>query len=146
MTKNIIMDVHSKDIRRKNMQSIRSKDTKIELIVRRYLHSNGLRYRLHSPSLPGKPDIVIPKYQTIVLVNGCFFHRHENCMKATIPDQNREKWLKKFSENIARDKVKIKELEDLCWNVIVVWGCELEPKKQENTLQGLLISIIRNTN
>lgn len=107
-----------------NMSRIRSKDTKPEIIVRKKLFSLGYRYRLHAKELPGKPDIVLPKYKTAIFVHGCFWHRHQNCKKSTTPIANKEFWREKFRRNVARDRRNKKNLELLGWKVLFVWECE----------------------
>ena len=108
-----------------NMSRIKSKDTTPERIVRSFLHRNGFRFRLHAKDLPGKPDIVLPKYKTVIEVRGCYWHRHEGCKDATTPSTNTDFWQKKFADNVARDKRTEQELKALGWNVIVVWECEV---------------------
>lgn len=106
------------------MSGIRGNDTKPELLVRSFLHRRGLRFRLHT-NLPGRPDLVLPKYHAVVFVHGCFWHRHENCRYATMPMSNAAFWQEKFSANVRRD-VKVKEqLEVLGWRVQVIWSCQL---------------------
>lgn len=107
-----------------NMSQVRSKDTKPEQIVRSLLHRQGFRFRLHRKDLPGHPDIVLPKYATVILVHGCFWHRHEGCSDATTPKSRSEFWKKKFTENIMRDKRTTSALRAKGWRVIVVWECE----------------------
>jgi DNA mismatch endonuclease (patch repair protein) len=107
------------------MSRIRSKDTKPEIRVRSILHKMGYRFRLHRNDLPGKPDIVLPKYKSVIFVNGCFWHRHENCKYATTPKSNEEFWNRKFSDTVARDKRNWSDLEKLGWRVHVVWQCQL---------------------
>ena len=131
-------DVHSKKIRSYNMSRIRSKDTKPEMIVRKYLFSNGIRYRLHYEALPGNPDLVILKKKYAIQINGCFWHGHKNCSQFKLPRSNKEWWLKKISKNIERDKKNYKLLSDKGWKVTVVWDCQLNPKKREKTLAKLL--------
>jgi len=106
------------------MSLVAQKNTKPEMIVRKFLHSLGFRYRLHRKDLPGKPDIVLPKYKLAIFVHGCFWHRHPGCKKSTIPSTNREYWLKKFRDNIERDKKVQKELKELNWLPLVIWECE----------------------
>jgi DNA mismatch endonuclease (patch repair protein) len=118
------MDVHTPEQRSFNMSRIRSKDTKPELLVRRLLHHKGYRFRLHRHDLPGSPDVVLPKYNTLIYVHGCFWHRHEGCRFATTPDNNAEKWQRKFQENILRDQKNREEAQRLGWLPIVVWECE----------------------
>ena len=112
--------------RHKTMSRIRSTNTKPEMIVRRYLHACGLRYRLHVVTLPGKPDIVLPRYGTCVLVNGCFWHGHEGCKYFRLPLSNQDYWSSKIERNIARDRESQARLEVMGWRVIVVWECELK--------------------
>ena len=118
------MDVHTPAQRSFNMSRIRSRDTKPEHKVRSLLHKLGYRFRLHLGNLPGCPDIVLPKYRTLIYVHGCFWHRHEGCRFSTTPATNTGKWLKKFQENIARDTRNQKEAQQLGWTSIVVWECE----------------------
>ena len=132
------MDSLSKEHRSWNMSRIRSKDTKPERIVRSFLHRNGLRFRLHVKNLPGKPDIVFPKYKTVIFVHGCFWHRHKGCSDATIPSSNRDFWQNKFKRNVKRDKEEQAALRKLGWKVIVVWECEL---KEKNNLKSLFCRV-----
>ena len=120
------------------MSRIKSKDTTPERIVRSFLHRNGFRFRLNVKDLPGKPDIVLPKYKTVIEVRGCYWHRHEGCKDAATPSSNTDFWQKKFSENIARDQRSEQALKALGWNVIVVWECEVENKKYEEFLTTLI--------
>lgn len=110
------------------MSRIRSKDTKPEMVVRRHLHALGFRFRLHSSKLPGHPDIVLPKWHTVIFVNGCFWHRHEGCKTATMPKSNVEFWQAKFDRNVARDKKEHAALEAAGWHVIVIWECEVKKR------------------
>ena len=132
------MDTHSPSQRSWNMSRIKSKDTTPERLVRSFLHRNGFRFRLHVKKLPGHPDIVLPKYKTVIEVRGCFWHRHAGCKKTTTPLTNAEFWQKKFAENIARDQHTEKKLKSLGWNVLIVWECEVENK----TYQDFLINKI----
>ena len=118
--------------RSKNMSAIKSKNTKPEIIVRKFLHSKGYRFRIHRKDLPGSPDIVLPKYKTVVFVHGCFWHRHEGCKYKTMPITRKEFWENKFNQNIKRDKNNFKELEKLNWKVFVIWECQI--KNLENIL------------
>lgn len=136
-------DVLTKEQRHLNMSHIRGKDTKPEEIVRKYLFSKGYRYRKNDRRYPGKPDIVLPKYHTVIFVHGCFWHRHLGCRYATTPSTNREFWQKKFEQNIARDKEVEEQLEADGWNVIVVWECELSRKNQREERLRKLESEIR---
>ena len=134
------MDVHSKEVRSYNMSCIKGKGTKPEEIVRKYLFSQGLRYRKNDKRLPGTPDIVLPKYKTVVFVNGCFWHGHEDCKYFVWPKNNSEFWHKKISDNILRDQRKIQALDLQGWKVIVVWECKIKSDK-ENTLKNLIKEI-----
>ena len=116
--------------RSRNMSAIKSKNTKPEIKVRKFLHSMGYRFRLHSKDLPGSPDIVLPKYKTVIFVHGCFWHRHENCKYASTPKTRQEFWNKKFNENINRDKINQENLSSKGWKIIIVWECET--KNMEN--------------
>jgi DNA mismatch endonuclease (patch repair protein) len=138
------MDRHSAEIRSYNMSMIKSTGTKPEEMVRKYLFSKGLRYRKNVKTLSGKPDIVLRKYKTVVFVNGCFWHGHKGCRFFVMPKSNIEFWTEKISKNIARDKVTNIELENLGWNVITVWECDLKKDKRENTLEYLYYNILRN--
>lgn len=115
----------SKDKRSWNMSRIRSRHTKPELILRSLLHRSGFRFRINYNKLPGSPDIVLPKYKTVIFVHGCFWHRHPNCSKATTPNTNKGYWQKKFDKNVSRDIEIKKELKKLKWHIIVVWECEV---------------------
>ena len=108
------------------MAQVKSEDTTPEKIVRSALHRMGFRFRLHKKDLPGKPDIVLPKFKTVIFVNGCFWHRHPGCKRATMPASNTEYWEKKFSKTIERDAKTKQLLENLGWQVFVVWECELK--------------------
>ena len=105
------------------MSGIRGKDTKPEMIVRKALHAAGLRFRLHGKDLPGKPDLVLPKYRAIIFVHGCFWHRHEGCRFATTPATRPEFWDEKFRKNIERDEKSIKELLESGWRIGIIWEC-----------------------
>lgn len=118
-------DVFSEEKRSEIMSRVRSEDTSPELRVRSTLHRLGFRFRLHRRDLPGSPDIVLPKYRTVVFVHGCFWHRHPDCKRATLPRQNREFWRKKLSRNVQRDEEAQARLKALGWRVIVLWTCEL---------------------
>lgn len=138
------MDNHTKEVRSYNMSRIRSTNSKPEELVRRYLFSKGLRYRKNVKTLPGKPDIVLSKYKTIVFVNGCFWHAHQGCRYFVMPKSNTEYWNEKIDSNIKRDKLVYKQLSEAGWNVIIVWECELKKAKRENTLEYLYYNILRN--
>ena len=131
-------DVHSKEVRSHNMSRIRSKNTKPELLVRKFLFANGFRYRLHNKLLPGKPDIVLKKYRIVIFIHGCFWHKHKNCKYAFVPASNTHYWLPKLDKNVEKDVIAIKELRRLKWKVLVIWECNLKPSKQAKTLQRIL--------
>ena len=120
------MDVLTPEQRKKNMQNIRGKDTKIEVKVRSELFKRGFRFRKNDSRYPGKPDIVLPKYKTVIFVNGCYWHRHPGCKYATIPKTNIEFWNKKFQANIKNDAKNKAALEAAGWNLITLWECELQ--------------------
>src|SRR5215210_6966950 len=123
-------DVHDKETRSYNMSRIKGKDTKPEMLVRKFLHAQGFRYRLHVKNLPGKPDIVLPRYKTIINVYGCYFHRHQNCKFCTDPSETAEtNWKEKFEGTIRRDKKNNKILKQLGWSLITIWECRIKSKK-----------------
>jgi len=124
------MDVHSPEQRSFNMSRIRGKNTRPEIMVRRWLWANGYRYRLHRKDLPGKPDIVLPKYRAAIFVHGCFWHRH-GCKTTTTPSTNMEFWLKKFNDTINRDQLNIQTLLENGWRVGIVWECVLTGKNAD---------------
>ena len=136
------MDTFSKSKRSDIMSKVSGKDTKPEIIVRKFLFLRGFRYRKNVKDLQGKPDIVLPKYKTIIFIHGCFWHGHENCEAAKLPTSNIDYWTKKISSNVVRDINNKKLLQDLGWNVIVLWECELKVKNREKRLR-LLIDDIR---
>ena len=141
-----MVDKVSKDVRSYNMSRIRSKDTKPEILVRRYLFSKGLRFRKNDKRYPGSPDIVLPKYNTVVFVHGCFWHLHEGCKYAVMPKSNVDFWKKKLYGNKERDERNQKELEEMGWNVITVWECQLKKDLCERTLEDLYVQIISEKN
>lgn len=131
-------DTMTREQRSKCMSAIRSKDTKPEMLVRRYLHGMGWRYGLHNKKLPGCPDIVMRRFKTVIFINGCFWHGHENCRIYRRPKSNTDYWQAKILRNKARDDKNINELHKLGWRVIVIWECELRTKVQrEQTFQKL---------
>ena len=136
------MDNHSKEVRSKNMSHIRSTNSKPEEIVRKYLFSKGLRYRKNVRNLPGCPDIVLPKYKTVIFVNGCFWHKHD-CGRFVWPSSNEEYWHKKITRNIERDKETHSALEKQGWKVLIIWECQLKKKVAENNLLQLYNNIIQ---
>ena len=119
-------DFISPEHRSWNMSRIRGKDTKIEVMVRKYLFSKGYRFRKNDKRYPGKPDVVLPKYHTVIFVNGCFWHHHEGCKNATMPKTRTDFWKEKLGKNVANDRKHIRLLEEAGWNVITLWECELE--------------------
>jgi len=129
------MDIWSKTKRSEVMKKIKGKDTKPEKTLRSALFRKGFRFRIHRNDLPGKPDIVFPKYKTVVFVNGCFWHYHEDCREGRIPSTNTEFWKNKLSKNIERDKRNIASLKESGWNVIVIWECEIEKNLDQIILQ-----------
>lgn len=131
-------DVHNKEVRSYNMSRIKGKNTKPEMLVRKFLFANGFRYRLHDKKLPGKPDIVMAKYRTIIFVHGCFWHGHEDCKYYSIPKTRTEWWLNKINRNKENDFESIKKLENYGWEVILIWECELKTKNREVTLNKLI--------
>ena len=127
--------------RHANMAAIHGKDTKPEMVVRRYLWGHGFRYRLNHPRLPGKPDIVMRKYRTCIFVNGCFWHGHEGCRYYTIPKTNTDFWVGKVRRNRERDLKVQHELAAMGWHSITIWECELKPVKREDTLESLAYTL-----
>ena len=119
------------------MSRIKSKNTKPEMLVRRFLHANGIRYKLHDKSLSGKPDIVLPKYRTVIFVQGCFWHGHNNCKYFVVPKIRTDWWLNKINTNKANDAKVIKALKKEGWKIINVWECNLKSAKVEKTLNNL---------
>jgi len=131
-------DVHDKKTRSYNMSMIRSKDTKPEILVRKFLFGNGFRYKLYDKTLPGKPDLVFPKYKTVIFIHGCFWHGHEGCKYFVVPKTRTKWWLDKINSNIANDKKKKTSLKKLGWKTITIWECEIKPEKRGKTLSKLL--------
>jgi DNA mismatch endonuclease (patch repair protein) len=132
------MDVYSSEKRSEVMSKVRSSDTGPEMIVRRKLHSLGFRFRLYSKKLPGKPDIVLPKYRSVVLVHGCFWHHHTECPKSRLPASNAEFWRNKILRNVRRDEQNIAELIRLGWRVLVIWECEIKNGSYMESLNKFL--------
>jgi len=129
--------------RHRCMSSIRGKNTRPEMIVRKYLFGRGFRYRLHNKRLPGKPDIILRKYRTVILVNGCFWHGHEGCRYYRLPTTNTEFWRHKIELNQARDLRERIDLRNLGWHVVQIWECQLKPKEREQTLKSLEETLYR---
>lgn len=130
-------DVHNIETRSYNMSQIRSKGTKPELMVRKYLFSKGFRYRLNVTSLPGTPDLVLPKYKTVIFIHGCFWHGHEGCKFFILPKTRKEWWQRKILRNKFLDVENSAKLKDQGWNVITIFECELKKQKREHTLSGI---------
>lgn len=137
-------DVHSPETRSFNMSQIKGKNTKPEELVRRYLFSHGFRYRKNVSMLPGKPDIVLPKYKTCIFVNGCFWHKHEGCRYFVWPKNNAEFWKKKIAGNVERDLRQQNELRLLGWNVVVIWECELKKDRFNETMASVTDNLRNN--
>ena len=133
-------DNHSKEVRSKNMSHIRSTNSKPEEIVRKYLFSKGFRYRKNVRTLPGCPDIVLPKYHTVIFVNGCFWHKHD-CGRFVWPSSNTEYWIPKINRNVERDRQNHKKLIDMSWKVLIIWECELKKNVREDRLERLIKKI-----
>ena len=125
------------------MSHIRSKNSKPEEIVRKYLFSQGFRYRKNDKRLPGKPDIVLPKYKTVIFVNGCFWHKHD-CKRFVWPTSNEDYWRPKILGNVARDQRNYEQLREIGWKVLVVWECELKNETKEEALDAL-VAMLNNT-
>lgn len=122
---NKTMDTMTKEQRHRNMSHIKSKNTSLEILVRKRLFRDGFRYRINVSNLPGKPDIVLPKYHTVIFVNGCFWHRH-NRKLATMPKTHTDFWKRKFEQNVKNDLANHKKLRNLGWHVIILWECEIK--------------------
>lgn len=133
-----MIDILTKEKRSWNMSQIKGKDTKPEILLRSIIHRSGLRFRLHDNKLPGKPDIVLPRYKTAIFVNGCFWHRHEGCKYAYMPKSRMEFWESKFARTVQRDAEKSRELMELGWHVFTAWECEVN-NDSDDLLERLLI-------
>ena len=138
------MDIWSKEKRSEVMSKIKGKNTKPEMILRSELFKLGFRYRIHKKDMPGKPDIVLCKYKTVIFVHGCFWHYHEGCREARIPSTNSKFWKEKLEKNVIRDQNHINSLESHGWQVIVVWECDIE-KHKGKLLDTILPKILSNT-
>ncbi len=130
-------DVHTKEQRSYNMSQIKGKDTKPEMLVRRFLHANGFRYKLHDKTLPGKPDIVLPKFKTVIFVHGCFWHGHKGCKYFVVPKTRTEWWINKINKNKNNDTKAIKALKKDGWKTIHIWECDLKAGILKKTLVNL---------
>lgn len=137
-------DVLNPDQRHRNMSSIHGKNTKPELMVRKFLFSKGFRYLVNDARYPGRPDIVLPKYHTVVFVHGCFWHQHPGCKAARIPETNREYWESKLRMNVLRDADQHEELIRAGWKVIVIWECEISRKADRQLRLETLVSEIKS--
>ncbi len=128
------MDIYSKEQRSKLMSCVRTQNTKPEVLVRKALHGMGFRFRLHNKSMPGRPDIVLSRYRTVVFVNGCFWHGHDCSKGTTLPKTNALFWKEKLKANVERDKKKTRELEEQGWRVVVVWECQTKSSEYLRTI------------
>ena len=137
-------DVHDPKTRSFNMSRIRATDTKPELLVRRFLHANGFRYKLHDKTMPGKPDIVLPKYKTVIFIHGCFWHGHTDCRYFVVPKTRTEWWLNKIDKNRENDNKATEHLQKDNWKIIIVWECDLKKDKAEQTLGALVKEISKS--
>lgn len=138
------MDTFSREARSRIMSAIRSENTRPEFIVRKLLFALGYRFRLHDKRLPGRPDIVLKKFKTVIFVHGCFWHHHKNCRRANWPKSNKEYWIPKIQGNIDRDRTNMKKLRKLNWKIIILWECQLTGGKQEETLIRLIKQTEKN--
>jgi DNA mismatch endonuclease, patch repair protein len=136
-------DVHSKEVRSYNMSRIKGKDTKPEMLVRKFLFSKGFRYRLHDKRYPGKPDIVLPKYKTVIFIHGCFWHGHEGCRYFVVPKTRTDWWVNKIDQNKLNDLQSVRLLVAESWHIIVIWECELKPNERESTFIKLFETLNR---
>ena len=137
-------DVHNKATRSYNMSRIKGKDTKPEMLVRRFLHSHGFRYKLHDKTLPGKPDIVLPKYKTVIFVHGCFWHGHEGCKYYVVPKTRTEWWVEKINRNTQNDNKVSIFLKEKGWKVINIWECDLKNDIKHQFLASMIHSLKTN--
>ncbi len=134
-------DVHDKATRSYNMTQIKGKNTKPEILVRKFLFSNGFRYRIHDKRLPGKPDIVLPKYKTVIFINGCFWHGHEGCKYFVVPKTKSDWWLEKINKNKNNDQKNFHNLSSIGWNVLCIYECQLKKEAKEKTLNELIANL-----
>jgi DNA mismatch endonuclease (patch repair protein) len=130
-------DVHSVETRSYNMSRIRSRNTKPEMLVRKFLFSHGFRYRLHDKKLPGKPDIVLPRYKSIIFIHGCFWHGHAGCRYFVVPKTRTDWWLNKINTNQTKDEEAQTKLQAAGWKILTVWECELKKPFLVQTLSAL---------
>lgn len=137
------MDTVSKEVRSRNMAAIKSKDTKPEILVRKFLFNKGFRYKLYDRSLPGTPDLVFPKYKTVLFIHGCFWHGHEKCKYFVIPKTRTEWWSAKINRNKQLDKENEIKLKKLGWRIINIFECSLKPQKRERTLNNVILGLLQ---
>lgn len=137
------MDKVSKEVRSKNMAAIKGKDTKPEILVRKFLFNKGFRYKLYDRSLPGTPDLVFPRYKTVLFIHGCFWHGHGGCKYFVIPQTRTEWWTIKISRNKKLDKKNVTKLRKLGWKVITIFECRLRPKYRSKTLNQLALRLTK---
>ncbi len=123
------------------MSQIKGKNTKPEMMVRKFLFSNGFRFRVNVKTLPGKPDIVLPKYKTVIFVHGCFWHGHDSCKYFVVPKTRTEWWLNKISTNKLNDSKSVASLKRDHWKIIILWECELKPERKDTTLAKLILKL-----
>lgn len=135
------MDKLNKEQRHRCMSAIKCKDTKPELLVRKFLFSRGFRYRLNHPRHPGHPDIVLHKYRTVIFVNGCFWHGHQECKYFVLPKTNVEFWSAKIERNRKRDVEEQRQLASMGWHCITIWECQLKPRVRQQTLESLVYTL-----
>lgn len=135
------MDSMTKEQRHRCMAAIRGKDTKPELVVRKFLFARGFRYRLNHPRLPGHPDIVLRKYRSVIFVNGCFWHGHTGCRMYRLPKTNTGYWQQKIQRNKERDRQEQQRLAEMGWHCITVWECQLKPAVRQQTLEALAFTL-----
>jgi len=134
-------DVHNKATRSYNMSQIKGKNTKPEMLVRKYIFLNGFRYKLHDKKLPGKPDIVFPKIRTVIFVHGCFWHGHENCKYFVVPKTKTDWWLSKIKRNKQNDVENFSKLKNEGWEVFTIFECELKDEMLNKTLNNILVQL-----
>lgn len=137
-------DVHEPQVRSYNMSRIRARDTKPEMVVRRFLFSRGFRYRLHARELPGKPDVVLTKWKTVIFVHGCFWHGHRDCRYFVVPKTRTDWWLKKIESNRKRDQENLSKLRQDSWKVLTIFECSLRKARVDKTLDTLIKRITTN--
>jgi DNA mismatch endonuclease (patch repair protein) len=137
-----LVDIFSRKKRSEIMANIRGKETKPEIIVRKFLFSKGFRFRKNVKKLPGTPDISLPKHNTVIFIHGCFWHQHKNCKKAQLPETRKQFWEKKINGNVGRDKKNVRQLKEAGWKVIVLWQCQLRKRKWDKLKKSLIEKLI----